>query len=102
MSGKFGSVDLAAGVDALLFTAPDGKTPTVNIRLANRNDSPVIIHIAIGTGVAPVLKDYIAYGQIIEPYGVYEDTGIVMSATENLWITSDSDHVSARVHGFGE
>ena len=102
MSGKFGSADLAAGVDTLLCTAPAGKTPTVNVRVANRNDTPVIIHVAIGTGASPVAKDYVAYNQVIVPNGIYEDTGLVMSAAENLWVTSDSANVSARVHGFGE
>lgn len=102
MSGRFGSADLVAGSATLLCTAAAGKTPTVNVRIANRNDSPVIIHVAVGAGVTPIAKDYIAYNQIIEPYGVYEDTGIVMSAAENLWVTSDSDNVSARIHGFGE
>ena len=102
MSGKFGSADLVAGVTTLLCVAPASKNPTVNIRVANRNDTPVILHVAIGIGVIPTLEDYIAYHQVIEPYGIYEDTGIVMSEAENLWIISDSNNVSARVHGFGE
>ena len=102
MSGKFGSADLAANVDTLLCTAPAGKTPTVNVRIANRADTPAIVNIAVGTGASPVAKDYVAFGQVIEPYGVYEDTGIVMTEGENLWVRSDSPNVSVRVHGFGE
>lgn len=99
MSGKLGSADLSAGQDTLLYTVPVGKTATVNIRLANRNGIDVLVNVAIGSGNAPAAADYIAYQNTVDGNGVYEDSGIVMSAGEKVWVRSDNASVSARVHG---
>lgn len=97
-SGKLGSADLAAATDTLLFTA--GATPqTFNVRFANRNPTAVKIRVAIGTGASPVAMDYVDYDISIPGNGILEDTGLVATSGEKIWVRSDSANVSVRAHG---
>ncbi len=99
-SGKFGSVDLAAGADTLLCAAvPAGKTRTVNVRFANRSAVDVSIRLAIGVGAAPALEDYLSYDIRLRANGIVEDTGIVVSEGEKVWVRCNTANVSARAHG---
>lgn len=101
-SGKLGSANLAAGTDTLLYTVPASTIATVNIRVANRNASAVKIRVAIGTGDSPGAADYIGYDVSVPANGILEDTGIVCSAGEKVWVRSDKSNMTARVHGFEE
>ncbi len=98
-SGFLGSADLAAATDTLLFTA--SVTPqTFNVRFTNRNGVPVKIRMAIGTGGAPAATDYVDYdGPPVPPNGILEDTGLVASSGEKIWVRSDTANVSVRAHG---
>lgn len=100
MSGKFGSADLVADVLQLLHTTPVGKTTTVSVRFANRNIVPSNVSVAIGSNASLELKDYITYNLQILPNGLHEDSGIVMSPGEKLWVKSSTDNVSVRAFGF--
>ena len=96
-TGKLGSADLAAATDTLIFTA--ASTQTFNVRFANRNASSVKVRVAIGTGGAPALADYVDYDIAVAANGIVEDTGLVASAGEKIWVRSDTANVSARAHG---
>ena len=97
-SGKLGSADLTAATDTLLFTA--SVTPqTFNVRFANRNASAVKVRVAIGSGASPANTDYVDYDISIPANGILEDTGLVASSGEKIWVRSDSANVSARAHG---
>lgn len=97
-SGKLGSADLSAGVDTLLFTS--AATPqTFNVRFANRNSVSVKIRVAIGTGGAPAVTDYVDYDLPVQANGILEDTGLVASSGEKVWVRSDTANVSVRAHG---
>lgn len=102
-SGKLGSADLpAGGADTLLYTVPASTVATVNIRIANRNTAAAKIRVAIGTGASPDAADHIDYDVEVSANGILEDTGIVCSAGEKVWVRSDVSNVTARVHGFEE
>lgn len=101
-SGKLGSANLAATTDTLLYTVPASTWATVNIRVANRNSRAAKIRVAIGSGASPALGDYMDYDIPVPENGILEDTGIVCSAGEKVWVRSDLDNVSVRVHGFEE
>ena len=96
-SGKLGSADLSAGVDTLLFTA--AAVQTFNVRFANRNTTSVQIRVAIGTGASPAVADYVDYDVVVPANGILEDTGLVCSSGEKIWVRSSSANVSARAHG---
>jgi hypothetical protein len=98
-SGKLGSADLGAGgADTLLFTA--GVTPqTFNVRFANRNAVAVKVRVAIGSGASAAAADYVDYDVSIVANGILEDTGLVASSGEKVWVRSDTANVSVRAHG---
>ena len=97
-SGKLGSADLVAATDTLLFTA--GATPqTFNVRFANRNTAAVKVRVAIGTGANPAATDYVDYDVTVPANGILEDTGLVCSSGEKVWVRSDAANVSVRAHG---
>ncbi|MFZ6748505.1 hypothetical protein [Undibacterium sp. Ren11W] len=101
-SGKLGSADLGAGVDTLLYTCPALKLATVNISLCNRGAVPTTVRIAVGTGGAPAVTDYLEYETPLPGPGVLERTGIAVSAGEKIWARTVLATVSARAHGFEE
>ena len=101
-SGKLGAADLAANADTLLYTVPVGTVTTVSVRLCNRGTTQVKLRVAVGSGAAPAASDYIDYDANVPANGILENTGIVMSAREKLWVRSDTTNVSARAHGFEE
>lgn len=101
-SGKLGAADLAAAADTLLYTVPASTVTTLNIRVANRNASPIKVRVAIGSGAAPAVNDYIDYDITVGANGALEDTGIVCSAGEKVWVRSDQANASVRIHGFEE
>lgn len=98
--GKLGSANLSAGVDTLVYTVPAGMSATANIRIVNRNTDTAKVRVAVGTGLSPAAADYIDYDVAIPPSGILEDTGVVCSAGEKIWVRSDVASVSVRVHGF--
>lgn len=103
VSGRLGATaDLAAGADTLIHTVAAGQVATANIRFCNRNATAVKVRLAIGIGANPATADYIEFDQQIAANGVLENTGIVISAGENLWARSDTANVSVRAHGFEE
>ena len=101
-SGKLGSANLAAGADTLVYTVPASTVATINIRVANRNTAAAKIRVAIGTGANPTAADYIDYDISLAANGILEDTGLVCSAGEKVWVMSNVSNVTARVHGFEE
>ena len=96
-TGKLGAADLAATTDTLLFTA--AAVQTFNVRFANRNVTAIKVRVAIGTGGAPALTDYVDYDVTVQPNGILEDTGLVCSSGEKVWARSDTANVSVRAHG---
>lgn len=101
-SGKLGAADLAADTDTLLYTVPASSRATVNIRVANRNTTDAKVRVAIGAGASPAPEDYLDYDIPVLGNGILEDTGIVCSAGEKVWVRSGQPNVSVRVHGFEE
>lgn len=102
-AGKLGSVNISTpATNTLVYTVPSNTVSSLNIRICNRNASEVKIRVAIGTGVAPALEDYIDYDIPVAANTIMEDSGIVCSADENIWVYSDVAGVSVRVHGFEE
>lgn len=102
MSGKYGSVDLVAGQNNLVCTAPAGKISTITLVVANRTSSPARIKIAVGSGVNPVLADYVYYDVYIDANDTIQSVPLVLSAGENIWVNSDVAGISVRAQGFGD
>jgi len=103
-SGRLGAVDLAATTNTLVYTVPASKIATVNISIANRNASAIVIRLAHLNGAIGTLanEDYIEYGVTIAANGVLERTGIVMAATHTIVAYSDTANVSVQAWGWEE
>ena len=96
-SGILGSANLVAATSTLLFTA--AAVQTCNIRFCNRTGSIVHYTLAIGVGSTPTWTDYLNFALPVAANGVVEDTGLVLSAGEKVWVMSDTAGVSVRAHG---
>lgn len=106
-SGKLGTPAniTAADTAVMIYQVPASTIATVNIRIANRNIAQAEIRVAISTAAtagAIALADYIDYDVLVPGHGVLEDTGIVCSSGERVWIVSNLANISVRVHGFEE
>ncbi len=95
--GLLGSADLSAATDTLLFTA--AALQTLNVIVCNRNAGAARIRIAIGTGSVPAATDYLWYDLSLSGNLPAEQTGVVVSSGEKVWVRSDLANVSVRVHG---
>ena len=93
-----GSYDLSAATPVLVTGAALTASTQLNVRFCNRNPDNVAVRLAIGTGGAPVAADYLDYDTSV--YRALEDTGIVCSAGEKIWVQSDTANTSVRIFGF--
>lgn len=100
MSGKFGSADLAAGVETVIYTVPNNTVATSSLTIVNRGPDAALIRVAIYSGANSSAADFIEYDAMLPVGGVLERTGIVLSAGEKLAVQSDVANVTARAHGF--
>jgi len=93
-----GSYDLSAGGLQLIGSGALSASTQLNVRFCNRNADNVAVRLAIGTGAVPANADYLDYNTSV--YRALEDTGIVCSAGEKIWVQSDTANTSVRVFGF--
>lgn len=100
MSGKFGSAALAANIVTQIGAAvAAGKVWTVNVRFANRNSDASEVFVWVGSGANEADADCVTPGTPVAGKRILEDTGIVVSAGEKVWVKSSVANVSVRVHG---
>lgn len=101
-SGRLGKALLAATTQTLLYTVPALTVATVNVRIANQGAAASKIRVAITEGGAPSPDDYVTYDKSVGIGDILEETGMVCSAGENVYVYSENANVSVRVHGFEE
>jgi len=96
--GYLASLDISTPAsDTLLFTASD--LQTFNVIFSNRNAGAARVRLYIGTGGSPVAADNIWYDLEIPGNKPAEQTGIICSSGEKVWVRSDLANVSVRAHG---
>lgn len=101
-SGRLGKATLAAATQTPLYTVPALTLATVNVRVANRNTTAAKVRVAITAGGVPAVEDYITYDKTVAGSEILEETGLMCSAGEKIYVYSDVANVSVRVHGFEE
>jgi hypothetical protein len=101
-SGRLGKATLAAATQTLLYTVPALTVATINIRVTNRAATVSKVRVAITEGGVPSNDDYVTYDKTVEANGILEETGMLCSAGEQVYVYSDTANVSVRVHGFEE
>jgi len=96
--GLLGSADLSTpATDTLIFTA--AALQTLNVIVCNRNAGTARVRIAIGSGSVPANTDYLWYDLALPGNTPGEQTGVVVSSGEKVWVRSDLANVSVRIHG---
>jgi len=102
-SGKLGTAALLLNTWTSVYTVPNGKVATVNIRMVNSDMvNPVSVRLAISpVAGAAANADYILPKDfVIPPSGVVEESALVISPTEIVNAYASNTQVAIRVHGF--
>lgn len=100
-SGRLGAINLSATTNTLVYTVPASTLSIVNVNIANRNSTSIVVRLAHLNGAIGTIanEDYIEYDVTILGNGILERTGIVMAATHTIVAYSDTANVSVHVHG---
>jgi hypothetical protein len=97
--GKLGAFDLAAATDTLVYTCPTGKIAFISLNCCCRSGSATV-RIAFTTNAAAAATDYIEYDFPIAAGGIpLMREGIIMKATDRLYVRSSAANVSVVVYG---
>ena len=98
-TGRLGTADLSAGVDTTVYTCPVDTFSVVNISVCNRGTSTAAIRIAVAASGSPAAAEYIEYDAEVLAKNVLERTGIVLDASKNIVVRSNSASVSVVIMG---
>lgn len=100
-SGRLAAIDINAGVNTLIYTAPGGRAMNVTIRICNRNTDDVKIRLALLDGELPTLanEDYLEYDTILRANGNIERSVVSIAQYQSLIGYSDTANVSFQVGG---
>jgi hypothetical protein len=94
-----GSIQLGTG-NTLLYTVPTGYYSVFNVSLTNTGSTAVTIQLALSATSTPGTSDFIEYGTVIAPKGVFERTGLVGQPNLNVVaLSSIASQVNAIVYG---
>ena len=104
MYGNLGTVKPLSNIETTLyhFISPNMETSTCNLNIVNTGTSSADVIVAITNGGQISLDDYYVYNTTLEPSGILERTGIVMSNGEKIIVLSTNNDCVFRVHGFEE
>ena len=67
-----------------VYTVPAGNYGVYNISFLNPTSGPITIRLAIAASASPQASEFIEYGTVIVANGVFERTGLVLSALQNI------------------
>jgi hypothetical protein len=103
-SGIKATTQLTAGsisTYTLLYTVPTGYYGVYNFSFTNTTGSNVNIRLVIGTSTTSSINasEVFEYQTTIAPYGVFERTGIVVTAGLNIIASSTGTAVNVNVYG---
>jgi len=98
--GRLSAIDISAGTNTLIYTVPERSTNfSATVNICNRNDSDVVIRLALVDGVLADLvdADYIEYDIIVRAGGLIERSDIRMVEGQSLVGYSDNSNVTFQV-----
>ena len=102
-SGILGQSDItSANTDTSIYTVPASTTASLTLSLVNRGTASAAIRVGLCASGTIGNAEFIEYETVIPPKGVFERTGIVMQATKQLVVRTDTANLSARAYGFEE
>jgi hypothetical protein len=85
----------------LLYTVPTNYFGVYNISFTNTNNSAIAVRLVIGTSTTSSINasEIFEYQTTIAPYGVFERTGIVVTAGLNIIASTNTSNVNVNVYG---
>ena len=98
-NGILGTSEVPATTNTTVYTVPGDTFSVVTLNVVNRSAAPRIVRVALAASGTPTNAEYIEYDVEILANGVLERTGIVLDATKNIVVYSDSLGCSAVVYG---
>jgi hypothetical protein len=98
-TGILGTADLALTTNTALYTVPANTFTVVNITVCNRNNTAVTVRVALSATGTPSNSEWIEFDVEIPAKGVLERTGLVLDATKNIVVYSDTTGVNAVAYG---
>ena len=102
-SGILGQSDItSANTDTSIYTVPASTTASLTLSLVNRGTASAAIRVGVCASGTIGTAEFIEYETVIPPKGVFERTGIVMQATKQLVVRTDTANISASAYGFEE
>jgi len=93
-TGRLGGVDITTTSATSVYTCPATTFSVVSVSICNRSATAVTVRLALTTtGSSPATTDYLEYDASLSANGVLERTGIVMTAANQLVVTSGTGNV---------
>lgn len=101
-SGILGQAAPSAATNTTVYTVPASTVATFTLSIVNRGGSVAKVRVAMSATGTPSSSEFIEYDATLSASGVLERTGLVMGATKNLVVYSDSADLSVSAFGFEE
>lgn len=101
-SGIFGQSAPAAATNTTVYTVPSGKLASLSVNFLNRGSSSIAVRLAVAASSTPSNQEYLEYDAVIPANGVLERTGLVVSATKQVVVYTNTATLSVNVYGFEE
>ena len=93
-TGRLSGVDITTTAATSVYTCPATTFSVVSVSICNRSATAVTVRLALTTtGSTPATTDYLEYDASLSANGVLERTGIVMTAANQLVVTSGTGNV---------
>lgn len=99
-TGILGQAAPAATTNTTVYTVPAATIVTCNISVCNRGTIPIYVRIALSASGTPSNSEYIEYDAEILANQVLERSGIVLNATKNVVVYTDTATASFSVYGY--
>ena len=102
-SGILGQTDITStNTDTSIYNVTASKTSSLTLSLVNRGTAAATIRVGLCASGSIGNAEFIEYETTLPPKGVLERTGIVMQATKQLVVRTDTANISASAYGFEE
>lgn len=98
-TGILGSGDLAAATNTTVYTVPADTFAVVTVNVTNRNSTSRDVRVALSATATPTNAEYVEFDTELLGNGSLERGGIVLDATKNIVVYSNSTDVNAIVYG---
>ena len=98
-TGILGIADLAAATNTTVYTVPADTFAVITVNVTNRNAASRDVRVAVSATGTPTGAEWIEFDTELLGNGSLERGGIVLDATKNVVVYSNSTDVNAVIYG---